>query len=332
MWTIDQIHEYINQVLNKDQTGYFTHAEIDDALDHEQMVYFNECYARFAGKQRLHDDLVPFKETKFYNSANYTAVNDGGTGPDGVIVLPTNYLHLTSLGRHTTTLVAENSYSMTTTGTATLTPNTTMATGKMYKITVGFTSTPSVNFTLTYGTAEVIESGTDSVGAIYYFVPASDDQAFKYKTSVQGTITVEEVVFTAAATNVEVINEDQIYGRLDSSILSPSTTDPVGVIAGAGGIINGINISTKRKIQLFPNSGQYLRLTYLRRPASPVFSYTVADRVVTYDSSTSTQMEWNDQAIEEIIKRAIKALSVTVEDEVAAQFAQSEINEMKDNG
>lgn len=100
------IHDNILFELNKSIGGYMTPAEIDKALDRAQM----EEYRYLIGDERTIQpgrpvatpsygqlmktsaDLQPFKKTITFTSANYNGVNNG-TGPDGIIVLPPDFLY-----------------------------------------------------------------------------------------------------------------------------------------------------------------------------------------------------------------------------------------------
>ncbi len=96
---IKVIHDTILYYLNKDQTGYVTHSEIDQVLDKAQLALFNQYHtnpklpsqaqaALYGESQRIDDALSTFK-------AKYTFVN--GTSPSGIVTLPSDYMHLLSL-------------------------------------------------------------------------------------------------------------------------------------------------------------------------------------------------------------------------------------------
>ncbi len=121
---------------------------------------------------------------------------------------------------------------------------------------------------------------------------------------------------------VEFLNEDELSERLDSDILPITDTYPVAVLRGVGGEVNSIDIGSKYKVQLWPKNGQNGEYTYLKRPASPVFAFALSGRTVSYDASGSTQLEWNDSATYNIIYKTCEILGVTIEDEVAVQYAQ----------
>lgn len=106
---------------------------------------------------------------------------------------------------------------------------------------------------------------------------------------------------------VEPITEEELSSRLTSQILAPSTKYPVYV-------------QRSGKLLVFPNSVFAGELVYIKRPEKPVFAYSQNGRVVTYDEYYSTQMEWRDSSINNIIYRAISIGGFTLADAGTAQF------------
>ncbi len=79
---------------------------------------------------------------------------------------------------------------------------------------------------------------------------------------------------------------------------------------------------TNDGFNLFPYATQNGIFTYLRRPATPVLGFTQVGRVVTYNPNTSTQLEWTDSYINDLIARALKYLGLNMSDAELSQFAQ----------
>lgn len=90
---IDKVHDYILFELDKASRGYVDHEKIDLVLDHQQMVEFSALFPAAGMSQQLHDDLAPFKKNAVYTAEDYVA-GENKTGPDGIVVLPGDYLHL----------------------------------------------------------------------------------------------------------------------------------------------------------------------------------------------------------------------------------------------
>jgi hypothetical protein len=82
---------------------------------------------------------------------------------------------------------------------------------------------------------------------------------------------------------------------------------------------------------LYPAATQAGFYNYLRRPATPVLGYTQASgsRTITYDPNTSTQLEFTDVYINNIISRALKFWGINMAEQDIQQFAQIQTQETK---
>lgn len=95
---------------------------------------------------------------------------------------------------------------------------------------------------------------------------------------------------------VPLINEDVRANRLNSQISPVTVTSPIG------------EQTAPRTFRLYPASAYNGNVTYLRRPVKPVFGYSIiSGRVIVYNPSTSTQLEWRDTEIPTIIIKAVQA-------------------------
>lgn len=86
--TIQEIHNVLNFYLRKEETGYLSIGEIDAVIHRAQIQYMDKIKPAFAANQQLDDALLPFK-------VKYGFTNS--TSEDGLITLPSNYLHLLSM-------------------------------------------------------------------------------------------------------------------------------------------------------------------------------------------------------------------------------------------
>ncbi|MFD2922054.1 hypothetical protein ACFS6H_20200 [Terrimonas rubra] len=84
---IDQIHERINFIADKEQSGYFTPAEIDIAIDTASMWLFNQFLEVYATSTESQEALSPFKDME------YVLTNSDGEFK----VVSTNYMRLIGL-------------------------------------------------------------------------------------------------------------------------------------------------------------------------------------------------------------------------------------------
>lgn len=127
--------------------------------------------------------------------------------------------------------------------------------------------------------------------------------------------TISRNVYSA----VQVLNEEELISRLESQVIPLSADDPVAIMG------------SQNKIQIFPEAACSGGIYYFRRPAVPRFGYTVSGRVVTYNptaynSSTqptgSTQLEWRDFDIMNIVSVALSYYGLNLSSQDIAQFAE----------
>lgn len=113
---------------------------------------------------------------------------------------------------------------------------------------------------------------------------------------------------------VKVVSEDELADRLNSQLRPVSASDPIATIVAGN------------KIQLYPEQAAAGIVRYLKQPVKPVFSYTQVGRVITYDDTTSVQMEWGDTELKRIIHRALQYLGLSVTYGELVQVMETKIN------
>lgn len=84
---INDIHDFVNFLTGKDQTGYHSPEEIDLAVYNASKTLFNEEYAKYSVTQQVTDDMAPFM-------VGPTALFLDGTGS---APKPWDYRYVTSL-------------------------------------------------------------------------------------------------------------------------------------------------------------------------------------------------------------------------------------------
>lgn len=112
------------------------------------------------------------------------------------------------------------------------------------------------------------------------------------------------------------LNEDELPKALISQLRAITNSYPVAVDTSTG-------------FSIYPQQTQIGFFNYLRRPAQPVYGYTQSGRVITYDSSTSTQLEFSDVYVNHILAHALKYAGVNLDDSGISDFATQYENETK---
>ena len=167
----------------------------------------------------------------------------------------------------------------------------------------------------TYGTTQIIHDAirklrvqksftSDSTGLVTFDAD--------YLHLIGGAYTVSG----SSINNVRFLNEDELALALKSQLRAVSTSNPIAIDASVG-------------FRLYPAATQSGFYNYLRRPATPVLGYTQTGRTITYNSGTSTQLEFTDVYINNIISRALKFWGINMAEQDIQQFAQIQTQETK---
>jgi len=102
-------------------------------------------------------------------------------------------------------------------------------------------------------------------------------------------------------------NEDELADRLNSQTKQPTRTAPIADILDVGWY------------NLYPQVVHSGTIRFLKRPAKPVYGYTQVGRVITYDPSSSTQLEWTEPYLNDVIFLALRFLGVNLNNEYLNQ-------------
>jgi hypothetical protein len=103
--------------------------------------------------------------------------------------------------------------------------------------------------------------------------------------------------------------EDEIPDRLNSQNRRPTSTQPIADIFG----INSY--------KLYPEQVHTGEIMFLKQPVAPVFAYTQTGRSIVYNSAGSTQLEWQEPYLNDVIFSAIRYLGLNLGDDKLVQYA-----------
>lgn len=152
-----------------------------------------------------------------------------------------------------------------------------------------------------------LSSGNTTAGAIT--MPTDYLRSISVKTNVYNNELATTITY-----DITPVTEEELAGRLKSQIIPVSTTEPV-YVQRAG------------VLQVYPQATFTGELIYLKRPAKPVFGYTQSGRTITYNSGTSTQMEWRDDQVEHIINATVEILGFNLDDTTTMQYGDKKNKE-----
>lgn len=166
-----------------------------------------------------------------------------------------------------------------------------------------------------YGATQILHDAIRKLRTQVQFTSASDGMVTfvsDYLHMIGNPYTVTGSTINA----VRFVNEDELPYALTSQLRPVSTSKPIAKDSSVG-------------FQLYPQSTQTGFYNYLRRPATPVLGYTQTGRTITYDANTSTQLEFTDVYINNIISRALKFWGINMAEQDIQQFAQLQTQETK---
>lgn len=166
-----------------------------------------------------------------------------------------------------------------------------------------------------YGTTQKIHDAIRQLRTQVQFTSTTDGQvnfASNYLHMIGGAYTV-----TGSTINsVRFVNEDEVALALKSQLRPVSTSSPIARDTATG-------------FQIYPQTTQTGFYNYLRRPVKPVYGYTTSGRTITYDNATSTQLEFTDVYINNIISIALKFWGINMAEQDIQVFAQNQTQETK---
>lgn len=166
-----------------------------------------------------------------------------------------------------------------------------------------------------YGENQVIHDALRPFRVYYQFT--SDSSGFV--TFPSDYLHLVGTAFTVSGSTVNEItfpNEDEFISALKSQLRPVSLSDPIARDTDTG-------------FSLYPQSTQIGFFTYLKRPDTPVYGYTQLGRVITYDPNTSTQLEWSDVYINNIIAKSLRYVGINMTEPEISQFAEMYNQETK---
>lgn len=163
-----------------------------------------------------------------------------------------------------------------------------------------------------YGETQEIHDAINPFKVNYQFASAADGTV-TLPTDYMHLLPNVFTVTGSTVNKVRFLNEDEWVDAIDNQLRPVSTARPIAKDYG-----NGFN--------LYPQTAQTGFLTYVRRPVTPVYGYSQVGRVITYNSATSTQIEFSDVYITEIIARAMFYLGYNLSEQDIVNF-QKEYNQ-----
>jgi hypothetical protein len=173
-----------------------------------------------------------------------------------------------------------------------------------------------------YATSQRIKDALAPFKARYDFLPANTVSGVVVIPSNSTFVNLLDVQITFQISNTTVYYQPTMLNEDERAPILNSQINPVTITSPAAEII------APRYIKLYPTpsggNGYTGTVTYLRRPLKPVFGYSViSNRVIVYNPSTSTELEWSENWQNVVLIKALSSIGINIGEQDIQQFAET---------
>ncbi len=110
---------------------------------------------------------------------------------------------------------------------------------------------------------------------------------------------------------VKFVRDNNLAERLDSELLQPDKNYPIYCI------YDGF-------FQFYPKDLIRVSLTYLRKPVTPVWNFTLVNNRPVYDPITSVDPEFPDECLNELAMRVCSLMGLNIREQQIIQYAEQQ--------
>lgn len=110
---------------------------------------------------------------------------------------------------------------------------------------------------------------------------------------------------------VDELMDAQVATVLSSSVVAPSPRFPKCVFYDSF-------------VQIYPKTLHSVVFTYLRKPATPVWGYTLVNNRPVYDPSTSTDFDWPEELFNDIVMRMCSFAGINLRQADLIQYSEQQ--------
>jgi hypothetical protein len=111
---------------------------------------------------------------------------------------------------------------------------------------------------------------------------------------------------------IEFVTDGERLYRLNNYIKKPSYEYPIAAYLN-------------NQYRVYPDGITYMTITYVRKPVTPVYGYTLNGDFIIYDPATSVQLEWPEILHPDFAVRCAKYLGVTIREEELYNMMQQRL-------
>jgi hypothetical protein len=109
--------------------------------------------------------------------------------------------------------------------------------------------------------------------------------------------------------DVDVLKDADFNNRVVSTLKAPDMDYPVCCFYAD-------------YIQYYPKTLQFVTFTYLRKPATPVYGFTIANDTPVYDATTSVQFEFPEFDHLDICRLILSYMGINIREQALIQYAE----------
>lgn len=158
-----------------------------------------------------------------------------------------------------------------------------------------------------YGEDQILHDALRPIRVYYQFT--SDSSGFvTYPNNYIHILGSPFSVTGSTVNQIKFVNEDELPFALTSQLRAVTNTYPIAVDTNVG-------------FSIYPQQTQIGFFNYLKLPDAPIFGYTQVGRVITYDVSTSVQVQFSDIYVNNIIAKALRYAGVNMDEKGVSDFA-----------
>lgn len=112
---------------------------------------------------------------------------------------------------------------------------------------------------------------------------------------------------------LQEVNDGDLGEYLGGDLLTPTKQYP-------------IFCNYSDRLQFYPKDLSRVFFTYLRKPVTPVWGFTVVNNRPVYDPATSTDFDYTSENLNEIVIRIVKLYGISIREAELNAFAQNQEN------
>tara|TARA_B100000497_G_C7691985_1_gene421074 strand:+ start:1025 stop:1729 length:705 start_codon:yes stop_codon:yes gene_type:complete len=121
------------------------------------------------------------------------------------------------------------------------------------------------------------------------------------------------MTFKKKEVEVSVVDDSELGYILNSAIVSPEPDYPVACFYEQG-------------IQFYPEESNRVVLTYLRRPAKPLWAFTTVNGRPVHDESNSVNLEFPEETLNEILVKILSYIGINLREPQLIQYSETQKN------